>query len=348
MSSPRMIVTHRRNVFMAHICSECGFPMITVVHIEAEAQKTYTFSQSKAEQIASETAENAIRDEIRNIEACYSTKQLLVGTHKGSGMIVPGHFCTSFFSGFASPCPQCCNIEPWKNPSSAKKMDELDRDNFPIVFTDADKAEMWAFDKVRKMVADIDEKRRDDITVKKAIEKVVDSKIKMKAWLKEFNSIPEAVECNRLKSELSDSEKMKSQLGIFDMKGKRAINEKIKILQLQVKDLNDIIAKKQTPIARRIVNLRTQLLTIQSIAFGCSDNVLNRKNGNAISYFLSPNDIPEEIRRRIESSDTYESTGTVGLSKEEASDEKPCFCRKCGFKLLPGSIFCTRCGTKVE
>ena len=178
MSSSRMIATRKRGVFMAHVCSECGFPMITVVQIEAEAQKTYTFSQSKAEQIASETAENAIHEEISRIESCYSTKQVLVGTHKGSGMISPGHFCTSSFSGYVSQFPKCLNIEPWKSTTSKKKMDELSKENFPTVFMDPDKAEKWAFDIVKNMAADIVKKREDDSAVKGAIEKVIDSKIR--------------------------------------------------------------------------------------------------------------------------------------------------------------------------
>lgn len=133
MASSRMIATRKRGVFMVHICSECGFPMITVVQIESESEKTYTFSQSIASQIASDTAENAITDEIKRIESCYNTKTQLVGKQKGSGMISPGYFCTSSFSGYVSQCPKCLNVEPWKSSSSKKKMDDLERDNFPVV-----------------------------------------------------------------------------------------------------------------------------------------------------------------------------------------------------------------------
>lgn len=355
MSSPRMIATRKCGVFMAHVCSECGFPMITIVQIEAEAQKSYTFSQSKAEQIASETAENAIHDEIERIESCYSTKSVLVGKQKGSGMISPGYFCTSSFSGHISQCPKCSNVEPWKVASSKKNLSELNKNNFPTVFTDPDAAEKWAFDVVKNMAAECMKKHEDETAVQEAIEKVIDSKIKINAWLKEMNSIPEEPERDRLKEELSNAEKLKSQLGILDFKNRKTVSERINILKLQIKDLDGIIDKKVTPIAERMVKLGNELLITQSIAFGCTDDVLSKKSGNAFSYFISPNDIPNDILKRIENSNESTTQSVTDPQEESASEskayfdvEKPVFCRKCGYKLLADSTFCTKCGAKVE
>lgn len=115
MSSSRMIATRKRPVFMAHICSECGFPVISIVQIEAEAQKSYSFFQEKAAQIASETADNAINEEISRIEACKNSRSVLTGKRSGSSMIAPGHFCSASFSGFQTSCPFCSNIEPWQS-----------------------------------------------------------------------------------------------------------------------------------------------------------------------------------------------------------------------------------------
>lgn len=340
---------------MAHVCSECGFPMITVVQIEAEAEKTYTFSQSKAEQIASETADNAIQEEIRRIESCYSTKLPIVGKRKGSRMISPGHFCTSSFSGYVSQCPRCLNIEPWKSTTSKKKMDELHKEHFPMVFTDLGKAENWACDIIRKMAKEIEEKRRDNYAVKEAIGKVIDSKIKINQWVTELHSVPETVERDRLKTELTNAEKLKSQLGIFDFKNKKVVGVKVNILKLQIKELNDVIEKKETLIAERIIKLENELLFTQSVAFGCSDDILSKQDGNTFSYFLSPNDIPDNVMEKIENADASNSEIILAPQVEKESDvspfsdiEKPVFCRKCGYKLLADSTFCTKCGEKVE
>ena len=355
MSSSRMISTRRQGVFMAHICSECGFPMITVVQIEAEAQKTYTFSQSKAERIASETAENAINEEMRRIESCYHTQQPLVGQQKGSGMIAPGHFCTSSFSGFESYCPKCLSIEPWKSIASKKKMDELERDNFPIVFKNADEAKKWAFDKVRSMISVIETKRQDALEVERAINDVKQTKTNILVWTHQMNTLPEQADYDRLNEELSVAKKQKASLGLLDFKAKKSVSERIKVLEPQVKALKDALDKKIEPIARKIVTDGNNLLTTQAIAFGYTDDILSKQNGQAFSYFFSPVDIPEDIMAEIESyvENALNGKENISINKtfpadESVSCEETVNCRKCGFKLLSGSTFCTKCGSKVD
>ena len=340
---------------MAHICSECGFPMVTVVQIEAEAQKTYTFSQSKAERIASETAENAINEEIRRIEACYHTKQPLVGKQKGSGMIAPGHFCTSSFSGFASYCPKCLSVEPWKSTAAKRKMDELEKDNFPIVFKDADEAERWAFDKVRSMISAIETKRENANEIERAINEVKQAKTNILVWTHQMNTLPEQADYDRLNEELSVAKKQKASLGLLDFKAKKSVSERIKALEPQVKVLKDTLDKKIEPIARQIVTEGNKLLTTQAIAFGYTDDILSKQNGQAFSYFFSPVDIPDDIMAEIEAYVENALNGNKNISEpkvsrteEPISCEEAVYCRKCGFKLLPGSTFCTKCGSKVD
>ena len=147
MGSPRMIATRKQAVFMSHVCSKCAFPLISVVRIESESQKSYTFSQDKASKIASNTAENAIEDEIHRIESCRKDRTVLVGKLKKGSMISPGYFCDSSFTGHQTRCPYCGNLEPWKGSSpDGKTFDELADANFPVVFKDANDAENWAKD----------------------------------------------------------------------------------------------------------------------------------------------------------------------------------------------------------
>ena len=141
----------------------------------------------------------------------------------------------------------------------------------------------------------------------------------------------------------------------WTIKNKKIVNEKINILKLQIKDLNEIIEKKEALITEKIVELENQLFLVQSIAFGCSNAVLSKKNGNAFSYFFSPNDIPNDIMNKIKSSDTSAIESVSEFQKEAmlVNDsslpvERPLFCRKCGYKLLAESTFCTKCGVKVE
>ena len=355
MGSSRMISTRRQGVFMAHICSVCGFPTISVVQIDAEAEKTYTFSQSRAEEIASETAENAINEEIRRIESCYNTKQPLVGKRKGSGMIAPGHFCTSSFSGFATGCPSCLSVEPWQRTNSKKKMNELVKENFPVVFRDANKAEKWAFDKVREMVAQIAAKREDPIAVEQAINEVKKVKAQILVWAYEMNNLPEQEEYNKVSDELAVAKKQKASLGLFDFKLKKSVSEKIKMLEPIVKRRKEELDKKVEPIARRIVDTGNDLRTTQAIAFGVTDDILSKENGNAFSYFFAPNEIPDDIMEEIEcyveqakngKQPTFTAKDTTTATQTCSNDAV--FCRKCGFKLLPDSTFCTKCGSVID
>ena len=355
MSSSRMISTRKQGVFMAHICSECGFPQITVVQIEAEAQKEYIFSQSKAEQIAIETAENAICEEINRIESCYQTKLPLVGKRNGSSMIAPGHFCTSSFSGFASFCPKCLSIEPWKSTSSKKNMDDLVKDNFPVVFKDADKAEEWAFDKVRDIVAEISAKRENPAEIEKAIASVKEAKADILSLTHQMNSLPEQIEFDRLNEELKALRSKKANLGLLDFKAKKIIKEKIKILEPQVKSIKAVLDSKIEPLARQIITLGNNLLKTQAIAFGYTDDIMSKNSGNAFSYFFSPNDIPYEIMEEIENKsqilsneESPKDINNESVVEEPQGNNDAIYCRKCGFKLLSNSTFCTKCGSKID
>ncbi len=355
MASSRMIATKRQSVFMAHICSVCGFPTISVVQIEAEAEKSYTFSQSKAEKIANETAENAINEEIGRIVSCYYLKKPLVGKHKGSGMIAPGHFCTSSFSGYASCCPSCLSVEPWQSPSSKKSMDDLAKKHFPVVFRDANEAEKWAFDQVRELIAQIEAKREDPLEVEQAISKVREVKGQLLVWLYEMNNCPEQKEYDKLSEELAVAKKQKASLGLFDFKLKKSVKEKIKLLEPIVKRRKEELDKKVEPIARKIVDTGNELRTTQAIAFGVTNDILSKENGNAFSYFFSPNEIPvnimEEIERYVEQETNANQTAGVCETPAvttPASNDAAVFCRKCGFKLLPDSTFCTKCGSAID
>ena len=355
MSSSSIISTRKQRVFMAHTCSECGFPMLTVVQIEARAQKSYLILRGEAEAIANETAENAIKDEIRRIESCYNTKQSLIKKQKGSTMIGPDHFCVSSISGFDSYCPKCLNLEPWKSTASEKNMDELDKEHFPVVFTIANEAEKWAFDKVREMVAEIEKRRKDPLEVERAINKLKETLIEIDIGTHQMNSLPEEAEYERFKEELEVARKQKENLGVLNLKAKKIVNEKIQILELHVKNLKEVYEKKARPIARRVVTLGNESLTTQAIAFGYTDDILSKENGNAFSYFFSPNDVPDDIIEELENELERRMKEEPGQRSEETTvdaepvySEKAIYCRKCGFKLVPDSTFCSKCGTKVE
>lgn len=350
MASSRMIATRKQSVFMAHICSKCGFPLISVVQIESEAQKTYTFSKEKAGQIASDTAENAIEEEIRRIESCRREKTVLVGKIKRGSMIYPGYFCDASFSGHQTRCPYCGNLEPWKSSSSdGKTIDQLADDNFPVVFKNANDAENWAKASVNDLIHVINIQRQNADEVTNAISSALSIRQNLEWYLKLSESIPEKYQLEQLKDQLKSFEKRKSQLGILDLKGRKEVGSAIKATEVKIADLSKVIATKDAPFLDQIQTNRQNLLHAQAVAFGCTDNIMVMRNGNAFSYQYVANDIPEELLDRENKAAEKQIVGcekTPETNFEQMS--APLFCRKCGYKLLPDSVFCTKCGARVQ
>lgn len=352
MSNLRMITTVKRTVFMAHLCSNCGFPMITAVTIESEAVKAETAFGPNAREVANETAEEAVCNEVMRIKSCYKTKEVIVKDYEEKN-ISYGHYYTVCSRGVDSKCPICSNIEPWKSVTSKKKIDELNKKNFPVVFKTPERAENWAYKEVNSIVTDIAKKREDSVAVKKEIENVIELEARIKYLYDRLDSITEIAEYKQLKEKLSSAEKIRPQLGIFDVKNKRIVNKRIKTLKTKIEDLNKILEIKKNPIEEKISVIESKLLASQLIAFGCSDKVLNKNKADVFSYFPCPNDIPMEIANEIkhfnQKSSQNDLKDITGCEKCQmiAAKKQPLFCRKCGYKLLDGSKFCTKCGAKV-
>lgn len=352
MASSRMIATRKRSVFMSHICSKCGFPLISVVQIESEAQKTYTFLQEKASQIASETAENAIEDEIHRIESCRRDRVVLVGKLKKGSMISPGYFCDASFSGHQTRCPYCGNLEPWKGSSpNGKTINQLADDHFPVVFKDANDAENWAKGRVNDLIQTINNQRQNADAVRNSISSVLSIRRNLENYLELSASIPEKDQLTQLKNQLKNLQKRKNQLGILDLKGKKEVGLAIKMTELKIADLSQIVVTKDAPYLDQILANRQNLLYAQAVAFGCTDTITVIQNGNAFSYQYTANDIPEEFLTRA-NEDAAERIAEPEMCEETQKTNVeqapiPLFCRKCGYKLLPDSAFCTKCGARV-
>ena len=356
MGSSRVIATRKCQVYLSHICSECKFPVITVVQITAEAEKTYTLSQSKAEQIADETAQNAIKREIRRIESCRRTKIGLVDTQQTRTMIELGHWYDSIITDFETPCPQCSNIEPWQvsydlAPKISKhKISELNDDNFPIVFKDFDCADRWAKDYISRFVEELEEKRKDASQVEQAIKNSIISINQIKSYQQQLNLIPELKYCEMFNKQLREYKVKRSQLGLLNFIRKKDINLNIKVLELKLEDVNQIIKDKTNSINFDINREQNILLQNQAIAFGCTNDIVISEHKNTLIYHHKPNDIPENLlmsshelsTNKISSHNEHDNTPLTQSSGEIA------FCRKCGFKLIPDSVFCSKCGKKID
>ena len=80
-----------------------------------------------------------------------------------------------------------------------------------------------------------------------------------------------------------------------------------------------------------------------------------KENGNAFSYFFDPNEAPDDIMGEIEHYVEQAKSGKQPSFTPKATptatptcSDEAVYCRKCGFKLLPDSTFCTKCGSVID
>jgi len=374
MSGSRVIVTKRQPVIMGHVCSCCGSPVLSTVLIEARVQKTYMFSMSKAEEIAEETAEQEIQDGIKRIETCKRTRYMLVPKVKESKMIEPGHFSDASMSGLDSKCPNCLNYEPWQPLTGAKKkLGELEDDNFPNAFSDYKEAETWALNYNQRMINRIESIRAsiDDVeTAKKDAIRLYSLIENMK---QQRDSLPELAQRDTLKAEYDLLEKQKANIGLLDFSGRKALNDKKKVISLRLNDVNSYISDAQRNINLQIIGKQVMLDTIQAIAYGCTGKSLVKKLGIAVSVQIEANRIPRsDIETyapistnrhepdQIRSMESYymmiksqsvevDQSAEVGQSLPDAidvtvSEDGMIVCQECGFKQKDDRTICFNCG----
>lgn len=359
MGSSSIIATRKRQVYMAHICSKCQFPTVSLVVIEAKAEKTYSFFESKAEHIANETANNAIEYEIKRIENCRHTKKVLTEKEKGRS-IAWGHYCSSSIFGFDNPCPNCKNIEPWQRQNDStldysKIITELKDVNFPLVFKEKGKITQWINSSVSSLRQEIEKKRQNKILVEQAAIKTINSAKKLKKIKEQLESIPELKDRDSVNDHMRKYYDYKEQLGILDFKVRNLVNSTIEEDKIKLENLNKIIADKKQAIKFNIDFEQETLIYNQSVAFGCTEKIMTVEFANTVNYYYAPNDIPKELFSTIDENEkTNEKELAVELEIEESIDtefgkHKPAiFCRKCGFKLLQNSVFCSKCGIKID
>lgn len=339
MSSSRVIAKRRQFVLIGHICSHCKVPVVATVLISAEAQKTYSFSQSKAAEIAGDTANEAIQSEIRRIKSCRTSRCVLYAKADYRSMISPGHFRDSSISGFDRPCPNCRKLELWKNPSASRReLEELGDENFPSVFQDNEAAEEWAQKANETVIAQIEQARLSAEAVSAAKKEAVVLYLQVERLKKQRDSIPELIQRAQLMQENALLTKQKEKIGLLDLKGRREVNSKLKILSLRLRDIDRVIHDKQDKINLQIIEKKVQLQKAQQMAYGCAGGSLV-VGGAGMAYFpIKANEIPAEDLAQYE---------PMEPAPQENAESRPLFCRKCGVSLMPDSIFCRRCGAKV-
>ena len=228
MSSSRVTVTKHQPVFTAHICSNCGSPVLSGVLIYAKAEKVYSFSQSKAQEAASDAVSGAIIRQIRRIEDCKRNDCPLTGElYKDSSY---GQSSEASLSGFDDPCPICGNYEPWKNARLAKlPMRQRKAENFPRVFLQKEDAMAWARGVVEEKIARLRQEQPSAETVLNAKKEAVELYTQILRLEEQKKKLPELTQLRLLQQENAALSELSKRIGLLDLKRKRENKEKLKI-----------------------------------------------------------------------------------------------------------------------
>ena len=346
MSSSRVIVSKQEPVYLAHICSCCDSPILSVVLIYAKAEKVYSFSQKKAQEAASDDAGLAIIRQIRRIEDCKRDhRPLTAALMKDSSY---GRYCESSISGFDAPCPICGAYEPWKNMRLEKlPMSQLKEENFPRVIRQQNDAHAWVQKVMEERIEQIKQAQPTAETVLNAKKEAVILNEEILRLEEQRGRIPELAQMRLLQQENAALAGQAKKIGLLDLKRKRENKERLKICALRMRDVKALLAKKQVQLTEQIIPKMLRLQEVQVTAYGCTGGIRSKTCGNTVAYQVEPNPIcPQDII-------TYRSANAVpehaeGVRTLVADDAaRPMFCRKCGARLLQDSTFCRRCGTEV-
>ena len=326
-------------VIIGYICSGCGFPIISLATILTNATQYYTFSQYKAQETAEEKCDDAIQFETSRIRNCFENEDVLSldmntvpGYHYGSS-------CESSIKDISTPCPNCFNLEKWQVPSG----NSLDCENYPTIFENIESAENWAKRVVADLMRQIDEKRSNKNTVDRAQKNAIKLSVDNNELEQSLLAIPELSKKSNLEQEKSIIMSQQKNLAIFDFKGNKILKTKLKCLNEELQALKAIISQKETEYYNLIHANMLELQKIQPIAFGYSNDVVINQDLQSFVYLISPNEIPCEEENLSTDDSLNEETLTTAMDMQ-----KILFCRKCGFKLLPDSDFCSKCGNKIE
>jgi len=357
MSNPVMVSTIMRGLCLAHICSSCHFPAITIVTLKAEARKRYVFSASEAKSVTNSAANAAVNIVIRRINNLSNTKNVLEWfSEESAGAADSCHvhiFSEGSFNAYAI-CPHCGRIEPWLNPTldkdiANKETKKLSSECFPTVFTDGEAATKWAEQIVRTKIAEIELQREDPKMVEQAATLFYKAKENIDLLNKRIRSIPGYLELETKRKQIQDLQTQKEKAGTFRFKEKKEIKQALEKLTHEEYALSYEVNKSKYPLDEELQKENVSLDQNQLIAFGCNPEIMIKKLFSSFTYYYVPNDPPFQPQPFAKKDDDPSANDLSTTDSERSVNiRKPVFCHKCGQRLLANSSFCSFCGAKLE
>lgn len=347
-------ITRSRDVYLVHVCSQCHMAVLSTVQITAFAKIGYTYDADQAESMVEKVARSALAQEVRHLEACCRDKTSFDWKGTDEPHVARNLSCRATLRHLGSPCPSCGRVEPWESFSarislSGKRLTELDKANFPKLYETMEDADRAAKELVTQMIAQVNQARKNSEVVQQARQDAAVSAQKVKAVQEEFRNIPEEKEKEQLSSELAERKARKAKIGILDIKRNSENKKAIASLEATLAQLDQTIQQKRMNLKWRLNQALAAFLQNQALAYGCTSDFLIQYASGAQYYFYLAADTPREPASSVcIHQDNHPAPARQDSPPLQGPGaEKHTYCSYCGFKLLPESRYCTKCGKKV-
>lgn len=340
MAQSYVEINHSNPVFVGHVCSKCGNPVVTCLFIKTHAVQYYSFFKEEACEKAQQSSKHAIDYEISRISSCKKNNDCLSTDRNSVSGMHYGSYCESKILGVSTPCPSCKHIESWQSPNGESNVDE----NYPTVFTNENDAVEWAQKLISQIKQNIDSETKACKNLEQTKKEIYSLLVEIKKTRSYLQNLPEAKEKNNLIHEKSLAIEQRNALGILEFGKKRLLNNRIKYLIREIKKLEETIQQKEEQPLKTIAENEIRCNRLQCIVFGYSDKILTKTNNYSCVYTIEPISPTAETNASI---DTYDTLPLSNECIEDVSSEI-IFCCKCGYKLIPNSIFCSACGYKIR
>lgn len=266
--------SERRTVIMGRICSCCGSPVLSQVSAQADlAQRYYSITGgSYIREVLPAEARQAVAETIRQIEICRRDRVPMAsrahrndqkGFYKSQETLV---------QGVNDLCPNCFGAEPWMPERfSAKKLEQLQDENFPVLFDDDENAHRWALEWVTYIARQNGEARKNPEAVAAALEEVTQLKTALAELETQRRGLPHWQKKAELEAQREALLARQYDIGILDIKGRIAFQKDMERVDYALKKTDEKIIEDCKPLNRSRTELRIRLQRALMLAYGCEE-----------------------------------------------------------------------------
>ncbi len=276
---------------VAFLCPSCGAPIVCTFHAHLEIVRGDTAFRGDAIDPIETMSVRAKLAEIRRIEACRTSRQVLQNGVLSIDGGSTGCTVKSWLSHHIFPCPNCGHRAPWQEPSATRALEILPDKSFPTVFHQTADAVAWAR---KEAVSYIGRFKANHRPRAYAMDAVLLSR-RQQELLRQKAVLPEAARCAEAIKERDRLTVQRRLAGAFAFQEKSALKKKIQTLNTEIPVLERARSDRQRQLETDLADCSAALRKACCAAFGYANTFAAVTNDSVTCYIPEPNPIPPEI-----------------------------------------------------